>query len=63
MELQETLLHTTMDIDLVQEIKIMTQQVDSIVHSIIKVPGGIEAATGQTSMGSTILHALCGVMG
>ena len=45
MELQETLLHTIMDRSLVQEIKTMMYGV-TIVHSLMKVPGGITEAAG-----------------
>ena len=63
MELQGTLSHTIMDSGLVQETKTMMHGVAIIVRSITKVPGGIITVTGQTLMGSTIVHALTGVMG
>ena len=49
-----TLLHTTMEIGLAQEIKIMMCGVIIAVHSITRVPGGTATATIRTSMVSTI---------
>ena len=54
MELQETLLHTTMDSDLAQEIKTTIYGVP-IVHLNPKVPGGIQPASTQTSTLTTIM--------
>ena len=59
-----TVLHTIMATHLVQETKTMMQQMDIIVLSISVVPGGIEAATLQVSMASTIVcHTQSSVLG
>ena len=54
MELQEILLVTIMDTSLAQGTKTMMPIVEA-VHNCTKVPGGIDLATIQTSMVSTMV--------